>query len=183
MRLLKKTELRFYRKPLTADLPSIAAGRSFAVLGSYDDIPDLFLGNESVNEQYRHRFDLNHLPVVSYADGEPAHISWLAFGGIYIGELDYAWQLRGDQMCVYDCRTVAAFRGRGFYPDTLRWITEGGFHAPGATHAWIYALRGNNASLLGIEKAGFILQGTAMKRVILRRPAGNILWDFELDTR
>ncbi|GAB6050885.1 hypothetical protein JCM16106_17340 [Hydrogenophilus islandicus] len=89
------------------------------------------------------------------AAGQMVHIAWTRSDRwldlTYELGHEARWPLPPAHMVVYDCYTLFAARGQGYYPRALRTLRA--LHT--ANTLWIYALTENRASISGIEKAGF----------------------------
>jgi hypothetical protein len=92
---------------------------------------------------------------IAFADGRPAHYSWVQLRGLHvISDAGRPWPVPSGQFMIYHCGTAAWARGRGLYPATLLRIVEDQFLARREA-GWIYTTRDNVASQRGIAKAGF----------------------------
>lgn len=93
------------------------------------------------------------------------HSSWLKFNEMNITEVRHRIKLEKGEACIYDSYTDEDFRGKGLYPSMLsclrKFLKEKGF-----TKAYIYVESDNEASVKGIEKAGFVKE-TAIKYIML----------------
>jgi RimJ/RimL family protein N-acetyltransferase len=90
-----------------------------------------------------------------WRDGELAHYSWVQLTGTHaIDAAALTVPVTPGELWIYNCRTAERYRGRGYYPSTLRTIVDRSF-AEGFTRACIYAADTNVASLRGISRAGF----------------------------
>ncbi len=65
---------------------------------------------------------------------------------------DARWPLPEESVVIYDCYTLLAARGHGYYPRALATLVK---YAPALTY-WIYTVRTNLASRRGIARAGFV---------------------------
>jgi RimJ/RimL family protein N-acetyltransferase len=130
-------------------------------------IPGELLINSHITDAYHKRFAQGDKAIVAYRDESPAHLSWLSLTQIAIDEVQYLWILPETHSCIYDCRTLPAFRGKGIYPEVLQWIVKELLPIHNRKHAWIYAEAGNKASIHGIKKAGFNDAGEAAARLVL----------------
>ncbi|WP_461094483.1 GNAT family N-acetyltransferase [Spirosoma gilvum] len=123
---------------------------------SYD--PQLMseIGEISLTEAIS-RFDAYHKAYVAFLDCVPAAFGWVATQNARIGELDYTFRLPDKHRYLWNFRTLKDFRGRGIYPHLLQHILKA--EQPQTTHQWIMHAPENEASLRGIQKAGFRLMG------------------------
>jgi len=97
-------------------------------------------------------------------DGVPLHFCWTAdFNGFYATELK--WRLQSsvaNSMLIFDCWTPATERGKGFYTQAIS-ILARQLHATGSK-PWIFTATTNEASIRGIEKAGFVPRFSIQRR-------------------
>ncbi len=94
-----------------------------------------------------------HRPYVAALDDVPVAYGWVAVAGATIGELGVSFTLpRGDRY-LWDFATLAAWRGRGVYPQLLQGIVRE--ESTTAARLWIILAPENPASAHGIAKAGF----------------------------
>lgn len=110
------------------------------------------LGNNNIEEVIK-RFANDNLAFVAYINNQPAAFGWMARDHAKIGELDHELILPAGNRYLWNFRTMEAFRGLGIYPALLQYILQ---HAGDeAKRFWIIHAPENNASLKGIQKAGF----------------------------
>lgn len=95
----------------------------------------------------------DHAAYVATVNGTPAAFGWMARGSAFIGELNHRIVLPYRHRYLWNFRTMEVFRGLGIYPALLQRIIE--MERPAADRFWIIHAPENNASLRGIEKAGF----------------------------
>jgi ribosomal protein S18 acetylase RimI-like enzyme len=88
------------------------------------------------------------------AAGQIAAYGWVTRGVECVGELERQFHLRDDEAYVWDCGTVAAWRGQRFYSALLSQLIRELFHED-TRRIWIGASRHNQASISGIVNAGF----------------------------
>ena len=103
------------------------------------------------------RFEGGHKAYVAFLNDVPAAFGWVATHQARIGELNHSFVLPDHHRYLWNFRSLMAFRGRGIYPQLLRHILQA--EQPQATHQWIMHAPENEASLRGIQKAGFRLMG------------------------
>lgn len=93
----------------------------------------------------------------AFIDNQLIHTSWVTDDdSISIEEIGDSLDLEVGECCVFDCNTLAEYRGCGAYPETLRHIAHCK-KASGYNSLYIYTLSSNASSIRGIEKAGFQL--------------------------
>ena len=87
--------------------------------------------------------------------GKPIHFAWTAaFEGFLLAELDAKVEAPSPEaVLLFDCWTPVAARGRGYYGRAIGLIADKVRSA--GKRPWIFSAAGNNASIRGIEKAGF----------------------------
>jgi ribosomal protein S18 acetylase RimI-like enzyme len=88
------------------------------------------------------------------AAGQIAAYGWVTRGVECVGELERQFHLRDDEAYIWDCGTVAAWRGQRFYSALLSQMIRELFHED-TRRIWIGASRHNQASISGIVNAGF----------------------------
>jgi hypothetical protein len=88
-------------------------------------------------------------------DGFPVHFAWVTkFEAFYLAETRSKVTSPGKEAeLIFDCWTPQAVRRRGHYSDTIGKVAVGLWGR--ARTAWIFGAATNDASLRGIEKAGF----------------------------
>lgn len=99
------------------------------------------------------RLGNDHSAYVATVDGVPAAFGWMARGSAFIGELNHRLILPYRHRYLWNFRTLEPFRGLGIYPAMLQRIIN--LERPNADKFWIVHAPENNASLRGIQKAGF----------------------------
>lgn len=123
-----------------------------------DDIRLLsILGNTAVEEVTK-RMANDNTAFVAYMNNQPAAFGWMARDKAKIGELNHEFILPTGNRYLWNFRTQEAFRGLGIYPALLQYILQHG--TADANRFWIIHAPENNASLKGIQKAGFAYVGT-----------------------
>lgn len=120
-----------------------------------------YLGFERI-EKARERKDRgDRLLTLRDADGRIRHYSWIRTspGFVDIGELGESIQglAEGELVIIFDCWTDASMRGKGLYPWAIRYLANRAIEN-GST-CWIYCMRWNRPSRIGIRKAGFRFYG------------------------
>jgi ribosomal protein S18 acetylase RimI-like enzyme len=79
---------------------------------------------------------------------------WATRGQERVGELERDIDLRDDEVYVWDCGTVPAWRGQRCYTALLDQMRRQ-LHQEGLARIWIGASRRNQPSVQGIRRAGF----------------------------
>ena len=105
----------------------------------------------------RSRLDQDHKCFVGWADGRAAHFSWVQDSGVH--EIGGTWRrdaIQPGDFWIYSCRTADWARGRRLYPATLVTILRM-YKNLNYQRALIYVAEENEASISGIERAGFVL--------------------------
>jgi hypothetical protein len=92
-----------------------------------------------------------------FMDNQLIHTSWVTDQtNVSITEIGEFLRLEDGECCIFDCNTLPGFRGRGAYPETLRYVSQvkkrSNFES-----LYIYTLSSNVSSMKGIENAGFEL--------------------------
>jgi GNAT superfamily N-acetyltransferase len=95
---------------------------------------------------------------VLWVDSIPVAFGWAARCFAPIGELERFVRVKGDEVYLWNFRTAAAWRGRGFYPMLLQKIIESEIKI-GTQKIWIIAKPENKSSYKGIIRAGFQVAG------------------------
>jgi GNAT superfamily N-acetyltransferase len=95
----------------------------------------------------------DHSAYIAKLNGIPVAFGWVARDSAFIGELNHRLILPYRHRYLWNFRTLEPFRGLGVYPTLLQRIIE--LERPKADTFWIIHAPENNASLRGIEKAGF----------------------------
>ncbi len=110
------------------------------------------IGN-STREEVTKRLANDNRVFIAYIKNLPAAFGWMARDNAKIGELNHEFILPKDNRYLWNFRTFEAYRGLGIYPALLQYIMQNGDNK--ASRFWIIHAPENNASLKGIEKAGF----------------------------
>jgi GNAT superfamily N-acetyltransferase len=79
---------------------------------------------------------------------------WLAFNKEGMGETGWAFEVPQGDVYLYDFATAPDYRGKGYYPELLKYILQDLVKRK-YKQAWIATAPGNLASTKGIAKAGF----------------------------
>ncbi|MAT39838.1 MAG: hypothetical protein CL946_09570 [Ectothiorhodospiraceae bacterium] len=151
--------IQFFKTEQPPKNGSAASDISFATVKTIEDIPAALRTKAWDEKVFVERLAAGHYAVVGYWQETPAHISWLADDYLRIDEIGFEWRMPEGVGCIYDCRTLPAFRGKGIYPAALMYVCE---RTLGQQHrqVWIYCEKGNKSSLRGIQKAGFEYAGS-----------------------
>lgn len=104
-------------------------------------------------EDVTKRLANDNLAFVAFIHNQPAAFGWMARDNAKIGELSHAFILPTGNRYLWNFRTLEAYRGQGIYPALLQYILQYGDDE--ANRFWIIHAPENNASLNGIQKAGF----------------------------
>ena len=110
------------------------------------------LGN-TTTEEVTKRLANDNMAFVAYVNDQPAAFGWMARDNARIGELNHEFILPTGNRYLWNFRTMEAYRGLGIYPALLQYILQQGDEE--ANRFWIIHAPENNASLKGIQKAGF----------------------------
>jgi hypothetical protein len=98
------------------------------------------------------------------AEAIPVHLCWVhSFQGFHMAELKTRLdEPASDCMMIFDCWTPAAQRGHGYYGVAIAAIAEQLLQQ--GKRPWIFSAATNLASIHGIEKAGFELRFSLIRR-------------------
>lgn len=118
-----------------------------------ENIELLSMMSSSSPENIVTRLANDHSAYVATVNGTPAAFGWMARGSAFIGELNHRLILPYRHRYLWNFRTMESFRGLGIYPALLQRIID--LERSKADKFWIIHAPENNASLRGIEKAGF----------------------------
>lgn len=110
------------------------------------------IGNTTMEEVTK-RLANDNLAFVAYVNNQPAAFGWMARDNARIGELNHEFILPTGNRYLWNFRTLEAYRGLGIYPALLQYILQ--YADDEANRFWIIHAPENNASLKGIQKAGF----------------------------
>jgi ribosomal protein S18 acetylase RimI-like enzyme len=86
-------------------------------------------------------------------DGAIAAYGWVTPEGDWIGGLERAIRLDGDEAYIWHCATLPAYQRRGLYKAVLAAILRA-FHGEGYRRAWIGCPLANTASVRAFEALG-----------------------------
>jgi CelD/BcsL family acetyltransferase involved in cellulose biosynthesis len=104
--------------------------------------------------------------ILAGEDGRPLHFAWTtAMNGFPCAELNTTLGASDDSVLLFDCWTPSTERGRGHYKDAIEGI--GAIVREQGRHPWIFSAAGNSASLRGIERAGFQMRYSIIRRRLL----------------
>lgn len=102
----------------------------------------------------------------AFIDGRLIHTSWVTDQkNVIISEIGESLELEDGECCIFDCNTLAEYRGREAYTQTLMYITHVKTTS-GYSSIYIYSLSSNISSIRGIEKAGFDLTEISKERLM-----------------
>jgi len=108
------------------------------------------------------RLATGRMAYVAERNGEVVSYGWVSTGPEAIGEVGSQIAPARGEAYVWDCATLPAYRGRGYYPALLRRIAADLF-ARGIHRVWICASVTNRPSLRGFARAGFRPVGTLQR--------------------
>ena len=114
------------------------------------------IGNTTMEEVTK-RLANDNLAFVAYLNNQPAAFGWMARDNAKIGELNHEFILPPGNRYLWNFRTLEAYRGLGIYPALLQYILQNADDE--GNRFWIIHAPENQASLKGIEKAGFAYVG------------------------
>lgn len=122
----------------------------------------------AVLDELRRLLVLGHRGLHALVDGKVAHRSWWKpHPGLQRGLAGAPLLTLGPgEAFIHYCETVPAFRGRGIYPRALQKILAT-LASEGVRRVRIACEDGNAASLRGIERAGFVREGSVHVRARL----------------
>jgi GNAT superfamily N-acetyltransferase len=105
-------------------------------------------------EPIRRRFQTGRRCHCLRAAGHIVAYGWATRGAEWVGELEREFRLGDDEVYIWDCATLPAWRGQRCYTVLLNQMLRQ-FHQEGAARIWIGASRQNRPSIQGIMRAGF----------------------------
>jgi RimJ/RimL family protein N-acetyltransferase len=105
------------------------------------------------------RFIKDHLCFVAQQNGMIIGYAWVAFGEIYVSEIERTMKLQADEAEIYDVFVSREHRGKRVAHEMLRNICDY-LREKGMRKACIAALSTNGASRRMIERMGFTKNGT-----------------------
>jgi ribosomal protein S18 acetylase RimI-like enzyme len=91
---------------------------------------------------------------VARVDGAIAAYGWVTQGPEWVGELERAFNIDGDEAYLWDFATGPAWQGQRLYSALLGYIL-GRLEGEGTRRVWIGASRQNEPSVRGFANAGF----------------------------
>ena len=99
--------------------------------------------------------------------GEIQHFAWVApYEGFVMEELNEVLKApSASSFLIVDCWTPQRLRGHGLYAQAIRQLA--GLLSAEGKNVWIFTAAANVASVAGIKKAGFRLQGARVRRKVL----------------
>lgn len=86
--------------------------------------------------------------------GQIVAYGWATHGPENVGELERDFRLETDEVYIWDCGTLPAWRGQGCYTSLLNYMLHQ-FRLEGVRRSWVGASRQNQPSIQGIVRAGF----------------------------
>jgi hypothetical protein len=115
----------------------------------------------------RFRSSKNRGYVLLGADGVAEHFAWVApYDGFAMAELGEVLQAPTPTgVMIFDCWTPPALRGRGLYGRMIGQLAA--MLSAEDKDVWIFSAAANPASVAGIEKAGFQLESSLLRRKVL----------------
>ena len=119
-----------------------------------------------VLRQFRTRVKRGELGFMAFRDGRLVHLAWVGHREEIVAETEIGPQCRlsleNSGHLIYDCWTPPWARGSGVYTEMLKTLCR--IAVPEGKDVWIHCERGNTASRIGIEKAGFTLTHRFQRR-------------------
>jgi GNAT superfamily N-acetyltransferase len=106
------------------------------------------------SEPLQERFQNNRRCFCLRVRGQIAAYGWVTQGVECVGELERQFHLHDDEAYIWDCGTVAAWRGQRCYSALLSELIYQ-LHREGVLRIWIGASRLNRPSVRGFANAGF----------------------------
>ncbi len=105
-------------------------------------------------EPMRRRFESGRRCFGLWAADEIVAYGWATHGPESVGELERTFRLGDDEVYIWDCVTLPAWRGQRCYSALLNQMLHQ-LHGEGVPRIWIGASRQNQPSIKGIVYAGF----------------------------
>ncbi|HEY0753686.1 MAG TPA: GNAT family N-acetyltransferase [Ktedonobacteraceae bacterium] len=93
---------------------------------------------------------------ITRINGQLVGYGWITFAEERIGSLGLRVRLQPGEAYIWDCATLAAYRGQRLYPALLSSMLRA-LHAAGYWRIWIGMDADNLASQAGVARAGFRL--------------------------
>jgi GNAT superfamily N-acetyltransferase len=118
------------------------------------------------------RFATGRRCYIASIEGRLAAYAWVSFDEEAIGELGISIHLQAGDVYIWDCETLAPYRGQRLYPALLAYVLAE-LQAEGVYRAWIGADADNLASQSGLARVGFQPVADAM---IEPSSTGRRLW-------
>ncbi|MGA2967235.1 MAG: GNAT family N-acetyltransferase [Terriglobales bacterium] len=87
---------------------------------------------------------------------QPSHFLWVdLYDGFHLSEIDSRLESSDPSaVMIFDCWTPVAQRGQGHYATAIRWAAA--YLQKQQKQVWIFSATGNESSVSGILKAGFV---------------------------
>jgi hypothetical protein len=166
--ILSVRSLLFFTNGEPRDRSGTASGTVFEIVPTADAFPWDVFDVSPYLEQYTGRFRMGHAAMIGRLDNSVVFHAWIAARTLWVAEIDFIWRLADSDRCIYDVVTIPEYRGRGIYPDALRWYVSGIRARRQESRAWIFCERRNRSSERGIRKAGFEFRGAVSALFLLR---------------
>jgi GNAT superfamily N-acetyltransferase len=150
---------------------------AFAEAGVGDSEELLAAMNAPARQVVQARFQAGRRCFSLKVGSDIAAYGWVTQGIEYVGELERHFYFGDGEAYIWDCATLANWRGQGFYTALLSQIARQ-LQGEGVRRVWIGASRLNQPSLRGFASAGFgrVLDLTYRRfyrfTLMLLRPAG-----------
>ncbi len=127
------------------------------------------MGLSTATEAQR-RFAAGRRCFVALVDGAIATYGWVSHGVESIGELERSFRMAPDEAYIWDCATLAPYRGQHLYCALLGHIVTT-LCRDGTRRIWIGASLDNTPSIRGFAAAGFqpVLTLTSLRLLGVRR--------------
>lgn len=155
----------FWRLRLDAPLPpAVKPGVPATFLrAGQEDIPDLAtaMGLDDPIPVER-RFELGRHCYLARVEGRLVSYGWITFDQERIGELGLRVRLLPGEAYIWDCATLADFRGQHLYPALLSHMLRQ-LRSSGIQRVWIGMDADNLPSQAGVARAGFQLIVTLLQ--------------------
>jgi len=128
---------------------------SFAEVGAADLEELAAAMNLPAAESIQARFQAQRRCFSLKVAGEIAAYGLVSRGVEYVGELERHFHFGDDEAYIWDCTTLAKWRGQRLYTALLSHIIHR-LRADGLRRVWIGASRLNQPSVQGFQNAGFV---------------------------
>ena len=101
------------------------------------------------------------------ADGVAQHFAWVApYEGFVMAELKEVLHAPSENsVMIFDCWTPRELRGRGLYGHMIVQLAQ--LLSAGGKDVWIFSAATNRASVAGVEKSGFQVRASLLRRKLL----------------